>query len=92
MAAKNALKNTAFEMRRRDGTLTIGDMTNTKRGKVLNGRLASDLEDCKICGGAEAERKSTHKTLRGLLTKASNVSSFCYFMKRPLPNPHCNNP
>jgi hypothetical protein len=54
----------------------IDDMPNSKRGKVLSGRLASDLEDCEKRGGAEAERKSTHKTFKEHLTKASNASSF----------------
>jgi hypothetical protein len=48
-------------------------MTNTKRGKALIGALASDLEDCEKRAAAEAERTSTHKTLKAVLTKASHV-------------------
>jgi hypothetical protein len=52
----------------------IEDMTNSKRGKILNGRLASDMEDYQKRGEAEAERKSIHKTLKEHLTKVSNMS------------------
>jgi hypothetical protein len=71
-------KKAAFEKRRRDGALTISDTTNTKPGKVLNGALASDLEDCEKPVAAEAERKSTHKTLKAVLTKASHVWLFWF--------------
>jgi hypothetical protein len=52
VANKDLLGNAAFVKRRRDGPLTIGDMTNSKRGKVLDRRVASNLEDCEKRGGS----------------------------------------